>query len=273
MSAALQKNIKIVFFDIDDTIYSKVTGLLASRIEQAFEGLRQRGIVPAIASGRARYIFPAPLEAVIARQGLRHFVTINGQLNLRAGEPVSHYPVAPADVDKIAGYFNERDIAVGFAGARHLAVSRIDERLTRTLDPITRDYTIDPAFFRSNPVYQLIVFYPSDDDASVAESGVLDGGSFKTVRWAPEGVDILDQSGSKIRGIHDVVSAMGLTLDNVMVFGDSLNDIEMLSQAGFAVAMGNGHPEAKKHADYIAGHADQDGVYHALVDLGLIDAH
>ncbi len=271
MSPSLKKDIKVVFFDIDDTIYSKVTGLLASRIEAAFAGLRRNGIVPAIATGRARYIFPEPLEAVIARQGLQHFVTINGQLNLQGTQALSHYPVQAEDVGRIARYFDARDIAVGFAGAKHMAVSRANEALIRTLNPITENYTIEPAFFQDNPVYQLIVFYPPTEDAVVAESGVLDGGRFKTVRWAPEGVDILDQTGSKIRGIHDLVSRLGLSLDNVMVFGDSLNDIEMLSNAGFGVAMGNGHPEAKKHADYIAGNADEDGVYHALVDLGLIE--
>ena len=61
-------------------------------------------MIPAIATGRARYIFPAPLEAVIARTGVEHFVTINGQLNLRGQEVVTDYPFAQADLERITAY-------------------------------------------------------------------------------------------------------------------------------------------------------------------------
>ena len=88
MSKALKDRIRIVFFDIDDTLYSKNAGLLSPGVEKAFLGLKRRGVIPAIATGRARYIFPAPLEAVIARTGVEHFVTINGQLNLHGQQVV-----------------------------------------------------------------------------------------------------------------------------------------------------------------------------------------
>lgn len=271
MSKALQKQIKFVFFDIDDTIFSRFGAGLAPGVEQAFVRLKQRGITPAIATGRARYIFPDALEGVIARVGLNCFVTINGQLNLFGEQPLSHYPFDPQEVARITAYFDGQGIAVGFAGPDRMAVTRITPTLSAALDPITRNYHVDPAYHRKSPVYQLVVFYDVSGDGPVAASGVLDGDRYRTVRWADGGVDLLDRRGSKIRGIHDVVRQHGLGLENVMVFGDSLNDIEMLANAGFGVAMGNGHPEAKRHADYIAGNADDDGVFHALLDLGLID--
>ena len=95
MTQALKDRIRIAFFDIDDTIYSKATGQLSPGIEKAFAGLQRRGVIPAIASGRARYVFPRPLEEVIGRLGLEYFVTINGQLNLRGSSVLSDYPFAP----------------------------------------------------------------------------------------------------------------------------------------------------------------------------------
>lgn len=272
MSAALKDRIRMVFFDIDDTIYSRFRDEVADGVEWAFSSLKARGIIPAIATGRARYIFPEKLKAVLDRVGVDYLVTINGQFNWRGEEQVSSYPTDPAAVRRITDYFDAKGIAVGYAGAEYMAVTQLTGALHRALDPITLNYRVEPAFPQDNPVYQLIVFHDEAENEHVERSGILDGGRYKSVRWSPEGTDILDTQGSKIRGIHDVVKSRGLTLDNVMVFGDGLNDVEMLANAGFGVAIGDGHPDIRKHADYVSRPAMEGGVYHALVDLGLIDA-
>lgn len=271
MSVALKDQIKIVFFDIDDTIYCRHEDRVADRMEYVFQSLKAQGIIPAIATGRARYIFPPKLDELIARAGVEHFVTINGQLNWHGRERLSHYPTDPMAVARMTDYFRGRNIAVGYAGAEYLAVSHLTEALHRSLDPITLNYRVDPVFPAQHHTYQLVVFYGEPEEAEVARAGILEAGRYKSVRWAEEGTDILDTQGSKIRGIRDVVKSLGLTLDNVMAFGDGLNDVEMLAQAGFGVAMGDGHPDVQQHADHVTGPAMAGGVYHALVDLGVIE--
>lgn len=271
MSETLRDRIKAVFFDIDDTIYSKDTDQLSPGIEKVFTRLQQRGIVPGIATGRARYIFPPVLEAVLARTGVERFVTINGQLNLHRQELVSDYPIAADDVARIVRYFQGEGVPLAFAGRTRMAVDRDDPRFNAALDPITREHPVDPHAPERHAVYQVIAGYDESREAAVQASGVLDGGRFKTVRWHPDAVDVLNVEGSKVRGIRDMIAPLGLTLDNVMVFGDSLNDIEMLSEAGFGVAMGNGHPQAIARADFRARPQAEGGVFHALVELGLID--
>lgn len=49
------KKIKIVFFDIDDTLRIKETGYLPSSIQQVFKSLKAKGILTGIASGRTLY--------------------------------------------------------------------------------------------------------------------------------------------------------------------------------------------------------------------------
>lgn len=44
----------------------------------------------------------------------------------------------------------------------------------------------------------------------------------------------------------------------------------MLRDVGFGVAMGNGCAEAKAAADYITADVDNDGIYRALKELGVI---
>ena len=49
-----------------------------------------------------------------------------------------------------------------------------------------------------------------------------------------------------------------------MSIGNERNDIPMLEQAGFAVAMSNSVTELKAHADFITKSNLQSGVAHAI---------
>lgn len=48
--------------------------------------------------------------------------------------------------------------------------------------------------------------------------------------------------------------------DQIMAFGDSENDLEMLELAGYSFAMENGEEKVKRMAKYIAPSNDETGV-------------
>ena len=56
------KKIKMVFFDIDDTLRVKDTGYMPASIEKIFKELKANGILTGIASGRARYGVPEEVQ-------------------------------------------------------------------------------------------------------------------------------------------------------------------------------------------------------------------
>ncbi|MCW1085568.1 HAD hydrolase family protein, partial [Streptococcus anginosus] len=76
---------------------------------------------------------------------------------------------------------------------------------------------------------------------------------------------------SKALGVSKVVEHLGLKPENILVFGDELNDLELFDYAGLAVAMGVSHPEAQKKADFITKKVEEDGILYALEELGLIE--
>ena len=55
--------------------------------------------------------------------------------------------------------------------------------------------------------------------------------------------------------------------ENIIAFGDGVNDIEMLKTSGFSVAMCNGDSFVKEIADYIAPDVSVSGVALAIKDL------
>ena len=56
-----------------------------------------------------------------------------------------------------------------------------------------------------------------------------------------------------------------------MAFGDSMNDYEILMEAGTGVAMGNSVPKLKEIADYITTDIEEDGVRNACLALNLFE--
>lgn len=70
---------------------------------------------------------------------------------------------------------------------------------------------------------------------------------------------------SKHKAIAHYVKQQGDTLDNVMVFGDSGNDIGMLQACGIGVVMRNAVDDIKALGDYITEKSnEEDGIYDFL---------
>ncbi|WP_029609033.1 HAD family hydrolase [Mycoplasma simbae] len=66
-------------------------------------------------------------------------------------------------------------------------------------------------------------------------------------------IDVNAKNVNKWSGVEFVAKALNIEHKNVYTFGDSGNDIEMLSHAGVGVAMGNATAEAREAADIIIG--------------------
>ena len=69
-----------------------------------------------------------------------------------------------------------------------------------------------------------------------------------------------DADRSVLSAKHEIENRYGIHLNNVVAFGDDLNDIEMLKIACISVASGNANGEVNAVADYVTGCNDEDGV-------------
>ncbi|MBE2894611.1 Cof-type HAD-IIB family hydrolase [Spirabiliibacterium falconis] len=263
------EKIKIVFFDIDETLYIKDKQQLPSTVLPALKQLKNNGIIPAIATGRALCALPEKIDKLIAQLPIDLFVSINGQYNCYQGNEIATFPLVRADIERLITFFHAQQIDYAFVGNDAIAVNRQTARVDNALRPITTRYIIDSHYYVHHDVYQLLAFYDASQDDLIARSGVLQE-SLRVVRWHDDAVDVLSKTGSKARGIHAVLAHFNLRPENAVAFGDGLNDIEMISAVGFGVAMGNAHPALKAKADYICDNIEQDGIKTALLHLGLI---
>lgn len=79
----------------------------------------------------------------------------------------------------------------------------------------------------------------------------------RTIQLAPFGV-------SKYNSIEKVRNLLGLAKDEIAVFGDDLNDMEMLANYPNSIAMGNAVEEVKRIAAFTTCSNNADGISYAL---------
>lgn len=80
-------------------------------------------------------------------------------------------------------------------------------------------------------------------------------------------LDVTAAGVSKAWGLNRLGAYLGITPDEVVAFGDELNDVSMLTLAGHAVAMQHAGPAVRAIADRIAPDNDDDGLAQVVDDL------
>lgn len=73
-------------------------------------------------------------------------------------------------------------------------------------------------------------------------------------------VEIIPAAVNKARAIERIVKKRGFDLKDVVAFGDSQNDIEMLRDVGIGIAMENCHPKTCAAALFKTGHHETDAI-------------
>ena len=71
---------------------------------------------------------------------------------------------------------------------------------------------------------------------------------------------IMHKEATKSNGILAIADEFNISKNEIIAFGDDVNDKEMFLNCGLSVAMDNAIDEIKRMADYICESNDNDGV-------------
>jgi len=77
-------------------------------------------------------------------------------------------------------------------------------------------------------------------------------------------LDIMNKDTNKGKALKELQNNLNISKNETMVFGDYMNDIEMLKLAKYSFAMENAHPLVKEISNYTAPSNDNDGVIQIL---------
>jgi hypothetical protein len=99
-------------------------------------------------------------------------------------------------------------------------------------------------------------------DQMIEELSYIDG--LELTNSMPTNVEANPEGVNKAAALEKVCREIGITMDEVMAVGDSLNDMKMIQEAGIGVAMGNAQEAILKAADVTTDTNDRDGVALAI---------
>lgn len=278
--------VKAVFFDIDGTLLTDKRTVSQSTIE-AINALKQQGILVGLATGRGpRFLLP-----YMASLGLDMAIAYNGQYIFSREKVLFSQELDQADVRAMVDYAQEtkKDIAFGTAtgvvgsnlmsaGTGNLAyriirlipdswaglITFLFNRVVRYIRPQNQQAVIQ---FLAEPIYQVLLLATAKETNRLATYYP----HLTFTRSSPYAADVISQGNSKLQGIIRLGKHYDFDTGQVMVFGDSDNDLEMLGGVGYSIAMKNGTKQARSVASYVTDSNNHDGIYKAIVHYHLME--
>lgn len=254
---------KIVFFDIDGTLLNEQKEIPLDTVE-AIERLKEKGIEPVIATGRAPYF----IKPLAERLGIESYISLNGGFVVYKGQPLYKREIEKNALESLVELADRHGHGLVFEGEHYYYANREnDPFVTESALSLKVDLPgYDPEFWRTNEIFQVFLHCESHEE-HLYDSLKSD---FTMIRWHTKAMDLLPSGGSKAKGIAALLDKLNYSADVAVAFGDGLNDKEMLDYVGFGVAMGNSHPELLPFANFVTTHVDKQGIRNGLIEAGLL---
>jgi len=261
--------IKLIVTDMDGTLLNDKRELPPG-IWKTIEQLRSKGILFAVASGR-QYQTLADIFDPLRDRML--FMAENGTIIVHNGEIISTVALDKSLVHEFIQIARGLDDChIVLCGTETAYVESTDAHfLSRTGDyfhhkKIVKDlmevdadvlkFTI--CDFKNPENYSYEHFSPFSDRAQIAVASDI---------W----LDIMPLHANKGAALKKMQEKLGITNAETLVFGDYMNDFEMMQYSENSYAMANAHPEILAISKFQTHHSNnENGVIATLKDLGLV---
>ncbi|WP_288221502.1 HAD family hydrolase [uncultured Clostridium sp.] len=257
--------IKLIASDMDGTLLNS-NNEINEEFFEVFNKLKEKNIIFAAASGRQYYNLLNRFEKInddimfIAENGT--FVVYKGKEILvnsldrdvareliKIGRNIDNSYVIVCG--KTSAYIESRDERLVKETKKYYERYEIVDDLTKVEDDILKVTICDfsGSEFNSNNYYKEYW-----DKLQVTVSGEI---------W----LDITAKGVNKGVAIEKVQDLFDITPKETMVFGDYLNDLEMMGKAYYSYAMENAHEDLKKVSNFIAKSNNENGVVEAIKEV------
>ena len=274
------QEIRIIALDLDGTLLNSDKKLTEEN-RRCLEMAKRRGVQIVPATGRFWLGIPEEI-----RQLAEYAITINGARAHHAptGRELYEACIPWAQAVEIMAYLDTLPVIydcymnnTGWMSAglkEHIDTYAPDAHIGRMLHELRRPVPELKAFLTEQKQdVQKVQFFTLDPQLRLRLLQELPR------RW-PEtavssalvnNVEINHARATKGAALEALAHALGCGRENVMAFGDGLNDTDMLRWAGVGVAMGNAFDGVKDAADCVTEDCDHDGVAAALKRYGLAE--
>ncbi len=261
----MDNEVKLVLCDLDGTILDSDKKIPAQFYE-VFQQLKQKGIAMGMATGRPVSNINVKFSEV--KDELCN-VAENGGCVTYKGELLHLEKLKKAACHKVINKTRTiEDCGAVLCALNATYIDNQNEDMVAACKEYYPDLKIvDDLLEVNDAIVKMSVYDLQNNSSRICRclDNIDDSLEYATSssRW----VDLMNKGVSKAKGIEYLCEHMGITLDNVMAFGDEMNDYQMLSKVKHSYAMGNALEEIKAICRNVCESNDEDGVMKTLKNV------
>jgi len=266
-------DIRLIATDMDGTLLDD-----DKRLHEQFwpllEELDRRGVLFCPASGRQYTTLLREFEIVAGGAADMVFIADNGSMVMRGGREISSTCLPREEAHRLVLALRQTmsdgvDAGAVVSTKRSSFVERSD---TAFLDQVGRynvDLQVVPDLLEviHDDVLKIAVFdFGSAEHSTLPRlAGLAD--TLNLTVTAEHWLDVNAPTATKGAAVSALQDAYGITPAQTMVFGDFLNDLEMMDTADYSFAMSNAHPKLRARARYTAPSNNDNGVIRTIASV------
>jgi len=264
---------KILAFDLDGTALNsekRVTARTGAAITRAID----LGIIAIPCTGREVKGIP---EDVLAIPGIEYLIANNGAQVVSMPERRNIYTRTIDKSAAIATVLECRELnAFLFASMASLGYLdtkceiRNDKAVWSRARQHFKSWNIPTADLfeyisaSDDPIYKFALVIVNEKEHKIIWDRLYGRPGIDLTSSGENNIEIMSPGTSKGAALKYICSRLGVDLKDVMAVGDNLNDIEMIEEAGYSVAMGNSAAKLAELADSVTLGCDDDGLAIAI---------
>jgi Cof subfamily protein (haloacid dehalogenase superfamily) len=198
------------------------------------------------------------------------FIAENGTYVVRDGVELSSAPMDGSVAAELVRTVRRlaadgADVGAVVCGKRAAYVERTDEAFLAEVRTYYVEHRIVPDVTAvEDDVIKIALFDFGSAERSTAPALADFARTHQVVVSGEHWVDVMNRTANKGAALRGLQRALGITPAQTMVFGDYLNDLEMLDAADWSFAMANAHPEVVRRARHLAPSNNDNGVLRTI---------
>lgn len=254
-------NVKLIAVDMDGTFLNDSKNYNRARFSAQYAQMKAQGIRFAVASGNQYYQLISFFPEIA---GEISFVSDNGGWVVSEGEDVFNAALTGHQFSTVLDHI---------LTLPHVDIIACGKHYAYTLKSYSKDFKkmaatyyhrlkmVDNFSNLSDIFFKFALNLPDELLEETMDSlTTLFEGIMVPVTSGHGSIDLIIPGIHKANGLRILQQRWGIKNSEVVTFGDSGNDIEMLRQAGFGFAMSNAKDNIKQIANFEAPHNNKEGV-------------
>ncbi|WP_435625129.1 HAD family hydrolase [Flagellimonas sp.] len=258
-------NIKMVVSDMDGTLLNS-NHEVSNRFFEQFQELKKRNIQFVAASGRQYHSMAEKLQKI---KDDIIFISENGAFVKKGDEELSVTPIKQSLIQEILEIIDSID--GGYAMLCGKYKSYLDGSSRSFLEQIKEYYScyevVNDYTTVTDEIVKIAVYHRISAEEYIYPKTTHLSEQVKVKVSGPNWVDLNHVEAHKGNALQEVMNSHNIKSDEVLIFGDYNNDIEMLQLSEYSFAMANAHPNVKKVARYETSSHNDFGVERILEKL------